>query len=64
MRKLFVLVMTLCLMTAALYITAFATNEPDEGTVLRVSGQKSNSTEIVVIKGHKNFKDGWDDAMS
>ena len=65
MKKIFAILMTICLLAGALSITAFAVevsaDEPAAGTVLRISAQKNSS--LVVIDDYDNFQDGWNDAM-
>ena len=65
MKKIFAILMTICLLAGVLSITAFAVevsaDEPAAGTVLRISAQKNNS--LVVIDDYDNFQDGWNDAM-
>ena len=63
MRKLFALVLTLCLLASTLCVTAFATEPPAAGVVLRISGQMKGGDQVVVIKDSNNFKNGWNDAM-
>ena len=54
--------MVICMLAGVLCITAFAIDEPAEGTVLRVSALKSDgSTEA--IDDYDNFEDGWNAAM-
>ena len=66
MKKIFAVLMAICLMTSALCITAFAadepTNKPAAGTVLRVSALKKNGTPVV-IKDYDNFEEGWEAAV-
>ena len=65
MKKIFAILMTICLLAGALSINAFAVetpaDEPAAGTVLRISAQKNDS--LVVIDDYDNFQDGWNDAM-
>lgn len=59
MRKIFAIIMSICLMANVLYITAFAANA---SAVLCVSGQKEDGT-VVEIKSFSVFDDGWNYAM-
>ena len=63
MKKIFAVVMIVCLMASLLCFTAFAaekdtTNEPAEGVVLRVSAQKKDGT-IDIIGDYTSFEEGW-----
>ena len=67
MKKIFAIILTLCLMASMLCVTAFATeadttNAPAKGVVLRVSALKRDDT-TVVIKDYTAFEDGWNAAM-
>ena len=67
MKKIFAIILTVCLIATAFCITAFAaetdkTNAPEEGVVLRVSALKRDDT-TVVIKDYTVFEDGWNAAM-
>ena len=64
MKKIFSIIMIVCLMANLLCITAFAadtdtTNAPAEGVVLRVSAQKKDGT-IDIIGDYTSFEEGWD----
>ena len=67
MKKIFAIMMTICLLASLLCVSAFAAEpadelpEPAEGTVLRVTATKGNDT--VLIGDYTNFEDGWNDAM-
>ena len=67
MKKIFAIIMTICLIASMLYVTAFAadvnvTDEPAEGVVLRVSGLKTDGiTEV--IEDYNNFEEGWNEAV-
>lgn len=66
MRKLLALVLVLCLITTVLSVPAFATEEivpPAEGTVLRITGENRLGSKTVIDE-FKNFKDGWNKAMT
>ena len=67
MKKIFAIIMSVCLMASMLCFTAFAAeadtiNAPAEGVVLRVSALKRDDT-TVVIKDYTAFEDGWNAAM-
>ena len=64
MKKIFVILMTVCLMATALCITAAAgeaSHEHPAGTVMCVSASKGNATEL--IGDYTSFRDGWNAAM-
>ena len=65
MKKIFVILMAICLMAGALSITAFAAEEalpePAEGTLLRVTATKGDET--VLVGDYTNFEEGWHDAI-
>ena len=65
MKKIFAILMTICLMASVLCITAFAAeetlSEPAEGTLLRVTAIKGEDT--VLVGDYSNFEDGWNKAM-
>ena len=64
MKKIFAILMTICLLAGALSITAFAAEElpaPAEGTVIRVTAIKGD--EIVLVGDYTNFEDGWFNAI-
>ena len=64
MKKIFAILMTICLLASLLCVSAFAADElpePAKGTVLRVTATKGNDT--VLIGDYTNFEDGWNDAM-
>lgn len=61
MKKIFAIIMAICLLASALCITAFAADDASD-TVLRISAIDSNS-DTVVVADHKNFEDGWNAAM-
>ena len=67
MKKIFAIIMIVCLMASMLCVTAFATEadttyEPAESVVLRVSALKRDDT-TVVIKDYTVFEKGWNAAM-
>ena len=64
MKKIFAIIMIVCLMASMLCITASAaeadtTNAPAEGVVMRVSAQKKDGT-IDIIGDYTSFEEGWD----
>ena len=65
MKRIFAILMTICLLAGALSITAFAAEEtlpePAEGTLLRVTATKGEDT--VLIGDYTNFEEGWHDAI-
>ena len=65
MKKLFAILMAICLLAGALSITAFAAGttlpEPATGTVLRVTAIKGEDT--VLVGDYSNFEVGWNAAM-
>jgi hypothetical protein len=72
MKKIFAIIMTICLLAALLCVPAFAAsnepanNEPAANIVLRVSALKTDGSPNdlpVVIKDYDNFQDGWNYAM-
>ena len=62
MKKIFAIMMIICLLASVLCITAFAADLPAEDVVLRVSALKRDGTTIV-IKDYTVFEDGWNAAM-
>ena len=62
MKKIFAVIMTVCLMASLLCVTAFAADASAEDVVLRVSALKRDDT-TVVIKDYTVFEDGWNAAM-
>jgi hypothetical protein len=70
MKKIFAILMTICLLVSVISttaVTAFAagepSNEPAAGTVLRYSALKKGETTPTVLGDYNNFEDGWNDAM-
>ena len=64
MKKIFAILMTICLLAGALSITAFAAEAPAEGVVLSVSAQKRDGTIVPIENGNfKNFEEGWEAAV-
>ena len=62
MKKLFAILMAVCMMASLLCVTAFAADASTEDIVLRVSALKKDDT-TVVIKDYTVFEDGWNAAM-
>ena len=62
MKKIFAILMTICLLAGALSITAFAEEAPVAGTVMRVRRQ-SGSNEPTFVADYDNFETGWNEAM-
>lgn len=65
MKKILAILMTICLLTSALSISASAAEEtlsdPAEGTLLRVTATKGEDT--VLIGDYTNFEEGWNIAV-
>ncbi len=61
MKKIFALILTICLMASALCIAALAA-EPADGVALTVHGQKKDGT-TVKIEDYKDLADGWSQAI-
>ena len=64
MKKIFAILMVLCLMVGVFSISTFAAEElaaPAEGTVIRVTAIKGNET--VLVGDYTNFEDGWNKAI-
>ena len=62
MKKLFVIMMMICLLASAFSLTAFAADAPADGVAIRVSAQLMDGT-TVVIEDYKSHADGWNAAM-
>ena len=62
MKKIFVLILTIALVSALFCISAFAANDPASGTVLRVSAEKKDGS-TTLINDYTSFEDGWNAAM-
>ena len=62
MKKIFAIIMTICLMASALCVTTFAEEAPAAGTVMRVRRQ-SGSNEPTFVADYDNFETGWNEAM-
>ena len=63
MKKIFAILMTICLLASALCITAFAADAPADGTVLRISGENKRGDKLIIDE-YDTFKDGWNAAMT
>lgn len=68
MKKIFAIIMIVCLVASMLCITASATeadttNEPAEGVVIRVRAEKNDGT-IIHVGDYTSFFDGWVEAMN
>ena len=63
MKKIFAILMTICVLAGALSITAFAADETATGVVLTVGALKEEDGSPVVIRDYDNFEDGWNFAM-
>ena len=62
MKKIFALIMTICLVAIALCVTTFAEEAPAAGTVLRVRRQSGNN-EPEFVADYDDFEEGWNEAM-
>lgn len=67
MKKIFSILMMICLMVSVLSVTAvtaFAAEAPANGVVLRVSAQKNDGTIVAIENGdYKDFAEGWEAAV-
>ena len=61
MKRIFAILMTICLLAGALSITAFAADEPATGVVMTVSGLTNDGP--VKIENYTSFEAGWNFAM-
>ena len=61
MKRIFAILMTICLLAGALSITAFAADEPATDYVMTVSGLTKDGP--VKIKDYTSFEAGWNFAM-
>ena len=61
MKKIFAIIMTICLMASALCVTTFAADEPATGVVMTVSGLTKDGP--VKIEDYTSFEAGWNFAM-
>ena len=62
MKKIFTIIMTICLMASAFCVTTFAEEAPAAGTVMRVRRQ-SGSNEPTFVADYDDFEKGWNEAM-
>lgn len=62
MKKLFAIIMIICMLATTLCVPAFAA-DPDSDVVLRVSGLKNNNS-VETIGTYTNFFTGWRSAMN
>ena len=66
MKKIFAIVMTICLLAGVLCVPVWAEDAPAAGVVLRVSALKktaSDKLEPQVLRDFERFQDGWNYAM-
>ena len=63
MKKIFALIMAICLMATVFSISTFAA-ESKAVDVLTISGQKKEDGQLVEIAKHQVFDDGWNEAMT
>ena len=61
MKKLFAMILGMCLLLSPLCVTAFAADDP-AAPVLRISGEKRDG-KLVHIRDYTVFDDGWNAAM-
>ena len=60
MKKIFAIILTLCLLVSTLCITSFAA----EGAIIRVSGLKEDGETVEIENGDfKDFAEGWEAAV-
>ena len=64
MKKIFAILMTICLTAIALSVTAFAEEAPAAGVVLRVSATEKGGWGNVKIHDYTNFEEGWEAAVT
>ena len=70
MKKIFAILMTICLLAGALSITAFAAEEttdklpdPAADVVIRVKARDKKTAEDVLVKDYTEFDEGWEGAI-
>lgn len=64
MKKIPIILMTICLLASIFCITVFAADEPAADVVIRVSGIKENGTAYYPENcDYKNFAGGWEAAV-
>ena len=61
MKKIFAIIMTICLMASALCVTTFAAESTDD-FVITVSAEKEDGT-VVKLEDYTSFEAGWNFAM-
>ena len=61
MKKIFAMIMTICLMASALCVTTFAAESTDD-FVITVSAEKEDGT-VVKLEDYTSFEAGWNFAM-
>ena len=59
MKKIFAIIMTICLMASALCVTTFAAESTD---VITVSAEKEDGT-VIKLEDYPSFEAGWNFAM-
>ena len=62
MKKIFLLLLAVCMIATVLCVSAFATEAPASDVVLRISTTKQDGTTVVIAE-HTSFEDGWNAAM-
>ena len=62
MKKIFGMILAVCLMVTLLCVSAFADEAPASDVVLRVSALKKDGSTVIVAD-HNVFDDGWNAAM-
>ena len=64
MKKIITILMVICLAACALCVSAFAADDPAEGTVMRVGAQKKDGAIVKIAGGaFDNFEEGWEAAV-
>ena len=71
MKKIILLIVSVCLLASVLCLSVFAAGTADDkpasapakGVVLRISAEKNGKQYPVVVEDHTNFEDGWNAAM-
>ena len=66
MKKIFAILMTICLMASMLCVTAFAAKElpaPAKGVVIRVTARDKKTAEDVLVQDYTEFDEGWEGAI-
>ena len=63
MKKIFAIIMTICLLAGALCVTAIAADETATGVVMTVSALKKEDGEVVKLEDYTSFEAGWNFAM-